>query len=99
MPHIQYPSRYVTGHLPDLCVFDSGAPMDFHAYAEVYLGSQWHTIDARFNVPRIGRVKIACGIDAVDGAFATIFGPADLTSVYVWAYHDRSERSHVGNCN
>jgi transglutaminase-like putative cysteine protease len=80
------PSRYVTGHLPDVGVFDSGAPMDFHAYAEVYLGNQWHTIDARFNVPRIGRVKIACGIDAVDGAFATTFGPADLTNVYVWAY-------------
>jgi transglutaminase-like putative cysteine protease len=80
------PSRYVTGHLPDIGVVDSGVPMDFHAYTEVYLGSQWHAIDSRFNVPRIGRVKIACGIDAVDGAFATIFGPADLASFYVWTY-------------
>jgi transglutaminase-like putative cysteine protease len=80
------PTRYVTGHLADIGVFDSGAPMDFHAYTEVYLGSRWHAVDARFNAPRIGRVKIACGMDAVDGAFGTIFGAADLTSIYVWAY-------------
>ncbi|MFZ0595044.1 MAG: transglutaminase family protein [Bryobacteraceae bacterium] len=80
------PSRYVTGHLPDVGAFDSGAPMDFHAYTEVYLGNGWHAVDARFNVPRIGRVKIACGLDAVDGAFSTIYGPADLIGFYVWNY-------------
>lgn len=33
--------------------------MDFHAYAEVYLGGQWLTTDARFHVPRIGRIKVS----------------------------------------
>ncbi len=60
------PARYVTGHLPDIGCADTG--MDFHAYMEVYLGQDWFTFDPRFNVPRIGRVKIAQGLDAVDGA-------------------------------
>jgi len=30
--------------------------MDFCAWFEVYLGGQWHTFDARYNVPRIGRI-------------------------------------------
>ncbi len=80
------PPRYVTGQLPDIGVLDAGGAMDFHAYAEVFLANGWHAVDARFNTPRIGRIKIAAGIDAVDGAFATIYGPADLTSFYVWAY-------------
>jgi len=60
--------------------------MDFHAYCEVYLGQDWFTFDPRYNVPRIGRVKVAHGSDAVDGAFATIYGEANLTHFEVWAY-------------
>ncbi|TAG29632.1 MAG: hypothetical protein EAZ36_04020, partial [Verrucomicrobia bacterium] len=41
---------------------------------------------ARFHVPRIGRIKVACGLDAVDGAFSTIFGGAMLSHFEVWAY-------------
>jgi len=80
------PTRYVTGHLADIGYPDRDEQMDFHAYAEVFLGEQWFTTDARFNVPRIGRVKIACGQDAVDGAFSTIFGAATLSYFQVWAY-------------
>jgi hypothetical protein len=32
------------------------------------------------------RVKVAHGSDAVDGAFATIYGEAKLTHFEVWAY-------------
>ena len=71
------PARYVTGHLPDIGYVDPGTPMDFHAYCEVYLGQEWLTFDPRYNVPRIGRVKVAHGADAVDGAFATIYGEAN----------------------
>jgi transglutaminase-like putative cysteine protease len=78
------PARYVTGHLPDIGFTDSG--MDFHAYMEVYLGGNWYTFDPRFNVPRIGRVKISQGLDGVDGAFATIYGEARLVHFEVWAY-------------
>jgi transglutaminase-like putative cysteine protease len=80
------PTRYVTGHLPDIGFPDPDNHMDFHAYAEVYMGGHWFTTDARFHVPRIGRVKIACGLDAVDGAFSTIYGGATLTYFQVWAY-------------
>ena len=83
---LNLPARYVTGHLPDIGYLDPGSPMDFHAYSEVYIGGRWFTYDARYNVPRIGRVKVSCGLDAVDGAFSTIYGPARLTHFEVWAY-------------
>ena len=60
--------------------------MDFHAYFEVYLGGRWHVFDARFNQPRIGRIKIAHGLDAVDGAFSTIYGAARWERFEVWSY-------------
>jgi len=80
------PARYVTGHMPDIGFPDPEGHMDFHAYAEVYLGDQWYTTDARFHVPRIGRIKVSCGLDAVDGAFSTIYGGATLSHFQVWAY-------------
>jgi transglutaminase-like putative cysteine protease len=80
------PSRYVTGHLPDVGFPDPDNHMDFHAYAEVYIGGAWFTTDARFHVPRIGRIKVSCGQDAVDGAFSTIYGGATLAYFQVWAY-------------
>ena len=91
------PARYVTGHLPDIAFIDTGTPMDFHAYCEVYLGQEWVTYDARFNVPRIGRVKVAHGADAVDGAFATIYGEANLTYFKIWAYQVNPQQVSVGD--
>jgi transglutaminase-like putative cysteine protease len=88
------PARYVVGHLPDIGYTDSGSPMDFHAYFEVYLGQNWYTFDARFNIPRIGRIKVAQGLDAVDGAFLTVYGEAILTWFEIWAYQvDRTSAS------
>ena len=80
------PTRYVTGHLPDIGFPDPNNHMDFHAYAEVYIGGTWFTTDARFDIPRIGRIKVSCGQDAVDGAFSTIYGAATLSYFQVWAY-------------
>lgn len=80
------PARYVSGFVPDIAVVDSGTPMDFHAYFEVYLGGEWHTFDARFNERRVGRVKIAHGLDAVDVAFSTIYGGAGWEHFEVWSY-------------
>ena len=91
------PARYVTGHLPDIGCLDGGTPMDFHAYCEVYLGQEWLTFDPRFNVPRIGRIKVAHGADAVDGAFATIYGEANLTHFEVWAYQVNPKEVSVGD--
>jgi transglutaminase-like putative cysteine protease len=80
------PARYVTGHLPDIAFPDPENHMDFHAYGEVFVAGNWFTTDARFHVPRIGRIKVSCGMDAVDGAFSTIYGAAALTYFQVWAY-------------
>jgi transglutaminase-like putative cysteine protease len=83
---LNLPARYVTGHLPDIGYVDPGSPMDFHAYFEVYLGGKWFAYDPRYNVPRIGRVRVAAGADAVDCAFATLYAPCALTYFEVWAY-------------
>lgn len=91
------PTRYVTGHLPDVGFPDPTNHMDFHAYAEVYIGGQWFTTDARFHVPRIGRIKISSGLDAVDGAFSTIYGAATLSYFQVWAYQIRRGSVGVGD--
>lgn len=94
---LNLPARYVTGHLPDIGYLDPGSPMDFHAYSEVYVGGHWFTYDARYNVPRIGRVKVACGLDAVDGAFSTLYGPVQLTHFEVWAYQVAPGAVSVGS--
>jgi transglutaminase-like putative cysteine protease len=44
---LNLPTRYVTGHLPDIGFVDPGSPMDFHAYCEVFLDGRWFTYDAR----------------------------------------------------
>jgi transglutaminase-like putative cysteine protease len=91
------PARYVTGHLPDIGYIDPGSPMDFHAYCEVYLGREWMTFDARYNVPRIGRIKMAHAADAAEAAFATIYGEARLTNFEVWAYQVNPRDVSVGD--
>jgi len=91
------PARYVTGYVPDVAFHDPGSPMDFHAYMEVYLGGRWHTFDARFNTPRTGRIKIACGMDAVDGAFSTLYGAASLALFQVWAYQVDPQEVDLGD--
>jgi transglutaminase-like putative cysteine protease len=91
------PARYVTGHLPDIGFIDPGTAMDFHAYFEVFLGQHWSTFDARFNVPRIGRIKIAHGLDAIDGAFSTIYGQAAIQWFEVWAYQVSPAEVSVGD--
>ncbi len=83
---VNIPARYVTGHLPDIGCWDPGSPMDFHAYFEAYLQDRWCTFDARFNTPRIGRITVAHGLDAVDVAFSTVHGRAELASFDVWAF-------------
>jgi transglutaminase-like putative cysteine protease len=77
------PARYCTGYLGDIGVPPDPAPMDFSAWFEVYLGGAWHTVDARHNHPRIGRVLMARGRDAADVAISTTFGPNILSGFKV----------------
>lgn len=82
---LNIPARYVCGYLPDIGVEPLPTPMDFHAWFQVWLDGAWRTFDARHNQPRIGRSIIATGRDAVDGAWATVFGSARLVKLHVWA--------------
>ena len=68
------PARYATGYLGDIGVPPDIEPMDFSAWIEVYLGSHWHTFDARHNARRIGRVLIGRGRDAGDVPITMAFG-------------------------
>ena len=79
------PARYATGYLGDIAIPPIPSPMDFSAWFEAYLGHQWYTFDARFNTPRVGRILMARGRDAVDAALTTSFGHANLKSFKVWA--------------
>jgi transglutaminase-like putative cysteine protease len=72
------PARYCTGYLGDIGVPADPAPMDFSAWFEVYLGGAWYSMDARHNIPRIGRLLVARGRDATDAAISTAFGNAQL---------------------
>ncbi len=82
---LNIPARYVFGYLPDLDVAPDGAPMDFAAWMEVWLGDRWWTFDPRNNTPRKGRVVIGRGRDAADVAMATTFGGPLLESMIVHA--------------
>jgi transglutaminase-like putative cysteine protease len=82
---LNIPARYVFGYLPDIGVPADLAPMDFHAWFEVYLDGAWYTFDARHNQPRVGRVVIGRGRDAVDVALTTSYGASQLCSLTVWA--------------
>jgi len=80
---LNIPARYCTGYLGDIGVPADPAPMDFSAWFEVFLNGSWHTVDARHNQPRIGRILMARGRDATDAAISTAFGSANLVQFKV----------------
>jgi transglutaminase-like putative cysteine protease len=79
---LNIPARYATGYLGDIGV-PVRLPMDFSAWFEVWLDNRWWTFDARNNMPRLGRVLMATGLDAADVALTTSFGRADLSYFFV----------------
>ena len=90
---LNIPARYVFGYIPDDELAPSPDPMDFAAWFEAYLDGQWHTFDARNNTPKIGRVVVGRGRDAVDVALITSFGPLTLTGFEVRADRAGSDLS------
>jgi transglutaminase-like putative cysteine protease len=78
------PARYCTGYLGDI-QWPTTGEMDFSAWVEVFLGGRWHTVDARHNTPRVGRILMARGRDATDAAITTSFGPNLLAGFKVMA--------------
>jgi transglutaminase-like putative cysteine protease len=85
MRALNIPARYCFGYLPDIGVPPSAEPMDFVAWLEAYVGGRWYTFDPRNNTPRIGRVAIGRGRDALDVAMLTSYGTAPLLSLRVAA--------------
>ena len=79
------PARYVFGYLPDIGVPPPDDPMDFCAWMEVLLDDRWWTFDPRNNVPRVGRVLVGRGRDALDVAMITTFGGVQLEAMVVRA--------------
>jgi transglutaminase-like putative cysteine protease len=96
---LDLPARYVAGHIPRLANGNYGADsdigIDFHAYAEVYLGGCWHTFDARHNRPLTGRIKTAHGMDAVDAAIATFYGNVEPVRFEVWSSQFHVPLPHI----
>ncbi len=78
------PARYASGYLGHIGDGVSGATGDFSAWFEVYLDGRWHTFDARYNTPRIGRIVMVRGADASDVAMITSFGNYELNLFKVW---------------
>jgi transglutaminase-like putative cysteine protease len=68
------PARYCNGYLGDIGVPPDPAPMDFNAWTEVFLDGRWYTFDGRHNMPRIGRIVVARGLDAADIPMIHTFG-------------------------
>lgn len=82
---LNIPARYTFGYLPDIAVEPPDVAMDFHAWFEAFLGGRWYTFDARHNQPRIGRVVIGHGRDAIDTALSTSYGDLRLNQMTVWS--------------
>ena len=82
---LNIPARYVFGYLPDIGIEPPDVPMDFHSWFEAYLGGKWYTFDARHNEPRIGRIPIGRGRDALDVAIVTQYGASTLAGISVWS--------------
>lgn len=55
-------------------------PQDFHAVAEVFLGGEWHLIDATGMATEAGMAKIGIGRDAADVSFLTSYGLAQFNN-------------------
>jgi transglutaminase-like putative cysteine protease len=81
---LNIPARCAAGYLGYIDIPPHPDPVDFSGWFEAYLDHQWYTFDARHNIPRVGRILMARGRDAVDTAFTTSFGQANLQRFGVW---------------
>jgi transglutaminase-like putative cysteine protease len=74
---LNIPARMVSGY-----ALFSASPPDFHAVFEAFVGGHWVMFDPTGMAPVEHVVRIATGRDAKDVAFATIFGPARMKSMF-----------------
>jgi transglutaminase-like putative cysteine protease len=73
------PARFVSCYAWQL------EPQDFHAVFEAYLGDRWYLFDPTRMAALDGMVRIGCGRDAADTAFATIYGNVQSLPIKVWS--------------
>ncbi len=73
---LNIPARFVVGY-----VEFKEPPPDFHAIFEAFLGGKWILFDPTGLAPVENVVRIASGPDAMDVAFATIYGPARMIGI------------------
>ena len=66
------PARCVSAYAPGV------DPPDFHAVAELWLDGEWRLVDATGMARAEEIARVAVGRDAVDIAFMTVFGRAQL---------------------
>ncbi len=89
------PARYCTGYLSDIGVPPPYSDMDFAGWFEAYLGGVWYTFDPRNNEPRIGRILLGRGRDAVDVPLSNAFGANTLSGFKVWTDEIGAETTPV----
>lgn len=70
----EIPARFASVYAPGV------KPPDFHAVAEVFLGGEWHLVDATGMASEAEMAKIGIGRDSGDVAFLTAFGPLIFNS-------------------
>lgn len=70
----EVPARFASVYAPGV------KPQDFHAVAEVFLGGEWHLVDATGMAKEAEMAKIGIGRDSGDVAFLTAFGPLAMNS-------------------
>lgn len=70
----EIPARYASVYAPGV------KPPDFHAVTEVFLGGEWHLVDATGMSREAEMAMIGIGRDSGDVAFLTGFGPLFLRS-------------------
>ncbi len=73
---LNIPARIVVGYVE----FEEPPP-DFHAIFEAHLGGKWVLFDPTGLAPVENVIRTASGADAMDVAFATIYGPARMTDI------------------
>lgn len=95
---LNIPARYISGYLPDMDVPVPPTEMDFHAFAEVYLGDRWWTFDPRHDELRKAHVVIGRGRDAADVPLLTTFGNPWLKRMIVTCHEvlDDGTLAHGG---
>lgn len=72
-----FPARVVSGYALGV------APQDFHAVAEIFLGGEWHLVDATGMANEADIAKIGVGRDAADISFLTAYGEIEMLNQQV----------------